>query len=179
MKFSSTKLIIPKVIDLEPRYDERGFFVRNFAIEEFEKETRIPFQIVHINRSLTKQKGTIRGFHFQKKPFEEGKIFQCLRGALFDAVVDMRRDSATYGQWISVELREGDNKMIYIPKGFANAIQTLADTTEIQYFVSQRYAPEHESGVRWDDPFLNIPWPIVPPTFISEKDKQWPYLEFP
>lgn len=176
MKFHKTKLDEPYIIELEPRMDERGWFSRNFAIEEFEEATGTRFQIVHINRSLTKQKGTIRGFHYQKPPMEEGKILQCLRGGIFDVVLDVRRNSPTYGQWISLELRGGDGKMIYIPKGFANAIQTIEDNTEIQYFVSQFYSPEHEAGVRWSDPTLNIPWPINPPTFMSEKDANWPAL---
>lgn len=162
------------IIELEPRSDERGFFVRNFCKNELEA-FGISYPIAQINRSLTKTKGIIRGMHFQKSPKAEDKIVQCLRGAIYDVAIDLRPNSPTYGRWEAQELTEDNKKMFLVPKGFAHGFQAIADNCEIQYFVSEFYSPECESGVRWNDPKFNINWPIENP-ILSDKDKNWPLL---
>ena len=176
MIFNETKLKGVWVITLEPRGDDRGFFVRNFAKEEFEK-VGINYEIVHINRSFNKTKGTTRGFHYQLEPKGEDKILQCLSGKIYDVVIDLRKDSPTYGQSTSVVLDSEKQNMILCPKGCTNAIQTLEDNCVLQYFVSAGYSPEHERGIRWNDPYFNIEWPIKEPAVISEKDANWPLID--
>lgn len=176
MIFNPTKLEGVWIVEMEPRVDERGFFARNFAKEEFEKKG-IKYDIVHINRSLNKLKGTTRGFHYQLAPKGEDKILQCLRGRIFDVVIDLRKNSATYLQWISLELNPEKKNMVLCPKGCANAIQTLEDDSELQYFVTEYYSPEHERGIRWNDPYFKIDWPIKTPSVISDKDASWPLVE--
>jgi len=163
-------------IQLEPHVDERGFFVRNFAKDELEK-LGIKYEIVNINRSLSKIKGTTRGLHYQQAPKAEDKMLQCLRGRIFWAVVDLRKNSETYGQWLSFELSPEKMNMVICPKGCANGIQTLEADSELQYFVTEYYSPENERGVRWNDPYFGIEWPIVTPAIISDKDANWPLIE--
>lgn len=172
MKISPTKFEGLYIIDIKPHFDERGFFVRNFCKKEL-KEIGVDYEIRQINRSLTKNKGVIRGMHFQKAPKAEDKIVQCLRGEIFDVAIDLRPDSPTFGQWEAQVLTEENKKIFLIPKGFAHGFQALTDDAEIQYFVSEFYYPEYEGGVRWNDPFFDINWPIKNP-FLSEKDKNWP-----
>ncbi len=162
------------IIIREPRSDERGSFARTFAKEELAQKG-IDFDIVHINQCFTHKKGTIRGLHFQIAPKEEAKIFQCLKGRVFDVAVDMREDSPTYRQWFGIELTEDNNTLVYIPKGFAHGYQTLTDNCLVEYFVSEYYAPQFERGIRWDDPALAIEWPIKNP-ILSPKDTKWPLL---
>ncbi|MGC9968341.1 MAG: dTDP-4-dehydrorhamnose 3,5-epimerase [Minisyncoccia bacterium] len=176
MIFQKTKLDGVWVVKLEPRVDERGFFVRNFAKEEFAKNG-IDYNIVHINRSLSKIKGTTRGLHYQQAPKAEDKMLQCLRGRIYWVVVDLRKNSKTYGQWVSVELTPEKMNMVICPKGCANGIQTLEDDCELQYFVTEYYSPEHERGLRWNDPYFGITWPLATPAVISEKDSNWPLVE--
>ena len=175
MKFKETK--IKRLYIIEPAFniDERGYFARVFCKQEL-VQIGFDFDIVQINRSLSKKKGTIRGMHFQKLPKTEDKIIQCIRGAIYDVAVDLRKDSPTYGQWVAVELNEENKKMFLIPKGFAHGFQTLVDNCEILYFVSEFYSPEYENGIRWNDPFFNIKWPIKNP-ILSEKDKNWSLIE--
>ncbi len=175
MKFKETKIKGVYIIKLEPIIDERGNFVRTFCKEELNK-IGLSFNIVQINQSLTKKKGTIRGIHFQTEPKVEDKIIQCLRGKIYDIVIDLRKNSLTYGQWVGGELSEGNNKMFFIPKGFAHGFQTLTDNCEVQYFMSEFYSPKHSNGIRWDDSFLNIKWPIKNPS-LSERDKNWPLIK--
>lgn len=175
MFFSKTKLeglylITPKLLK-----DDRGFFARTFCANEF-KLAGLGFDIVETDLSYNKKKGIIRGLHFQKVPKAQGKIVQCLRGALYDVAVDLRPDSKTFGQWFAAELSHENKTMFLIPKGFAHGFQTLEDDTEIQYFMSDFFSPEHAWGVRWDDPELDIRWPLAP-TLMSEKDKNWPLLK--
>lgn len=176
MIFEKTKLGGVWVVKLEPRVDERGFFVRNFAKEEFAKNG-IDYNIVHINRSLNKVKGTTRGFHYQQAPKAEDKILQCIRGSIYDVVIDLRKSSATYGQWISLILNAEKKNMVLCPKGCANGIQTLEDDCELQYFVTEYYSPGHERGLRWNDPYFGVTWPIATPVVISEKDSNWPLVQ--
>ena len=174
MKFEKTKIKNLYIIETEPRSDDRGCFARIFCQNEL-ATLNIAYKIAQINQSLTKQKGTIRGMHFQRAPRMEDKIVQCLQGAIFDVAIDLRENSPTYRQWVGVELTAENNKLFLIPKGFAHGFQTLTDYSRIQYFVSEYYSPENESGVRWDDPLINIKWPIEN-SILSKKDQSWPLL---
>jgi dTDP-4-dehydrorhamnose 3,5-epimerase len=176
MIISKTKIEGLYVIEPELKNDERGNFARTFCKDEILKATGLDFDIKQGNQSLTNKKGMIRGMHFQKDPKAEAKVVQCLKGAIYDVAVDLRKDSKTYGQWVSEELSEENKKMFFIPEGFAHGFQTLADNCEVQYLMSEFYSQENSSGVRWDDPFFNIKWPIKNPT-LSEKDKNWPLVE--
>ena len=135
-------------------------------------ENGINFSVKQINRSLSKNKGTLRGLHLQKEPMGEGKIVTCLSGAIFDVAVDVREGSKTFGQWVSVELNENNMHMLYVPHGFAHGFVTLTDDVEMHYIMEEEYSAEHATGFMWNDPVFAIDWPIVP-AVISEKDKQW------
>ena len=174
MIFRPTQLKKVYIIEQEPHNDERGYFARIFCKEELAK-AGIMFDVVQVSHSLTKEKGTIRGMHFQKEPKSEDKIVQCLRGKIYDVVVDLRRDSSTYGQWIAEELSEDNKKILFIPKGCAHGFQTLTDSCLVQYFMDEFYSSEHASGVRWDDPFFGITWPVKEP-ILSPQDAQWPLI---
>ncbi len=176
MIFTEVKMKGVWIIELEPRVDERGFFARNFAKEEFLKNG-IEFNIIHVNRSFNKVKGTLRGFHYQQAPKAEGKVLQCLRGRAYDVILDLRKNSKTYGQWVAIELSAEKKNMIFCPKGCANAIQIMENDSELQYFVDEYYSPEHEHGIRWNDPYFKVEWPFAEPTVISEKDANWPLVE--
>ncbi|MCX6720129.1 MAG: dTDP-4-dehydrorhamnose 3,5-epimerase [Candidatus Staskawiczbacteria bacterium] len=175
MIFHKTKIKDVYIIEPELKNDERGYFSRFFCKKEL-AEIGVKFDIAQINQSLISKKGTIKGMHFQKSPKGEDKIIQCICGEIYDVVVDLRKNSETYGQWVSIELTEDNKKMLLIPKGCAHGFQTLTDNCEVQYFMSEFYSPEHASGVRWNDPVFNIKWPIKPPLF-SEKDKNWPLIK--
>jgi dTDP-4-dehydrorhamnose 3,5-epimerase len=175
MIFKKTKFKGMLIIEPEYKSDERGYFARIFCQEELNK-LGINFDIAQINHSFNNQAGTIRGLHFQKSPKTEDKIVQCVSGAIYDVVVDLRKDSLTYGQWFGKELTEKNKHLFLVPKGFAHGFQTLTDGVLLQYFMSEAYSNEHASGVRWNDPLFNINWPLNP-TVISEKDRQWPLIE--
>jgi dTDP-4-dehydrorhamnose 3,5-epimerase len=171
MIFTPTKCRDLYVIRREPRDDNRGWFARTFAKEEL-KKAGIEFNLVHINQAFTKEKGTLRGMHRQVAPKEEAKIFQCLKGKIFDVSIDMREGSPTYHKWFGIELSEDNHTMTYIPKGFAHGYQTLTEDCLVQYFVDEYYEPEAEKGVMWNDPAFNIDWPIKTP-ILSPKDQKW------
>jgi dTDP-4-dehydrorhamnose 3,5-epimerase len=174
--FSETKLKGAFVIDLEKLEDERGFFGRLWDKKEFEIR-RLDSDLVQCSTSFNKKKGTLRGLHYQKPPHEETKIVRCTRGKIFDVIVDLRRNSKTFKDWIGVELSEENYKMIYIPKGFAHGFQTLTDNTEVFYQISQYFMQEYSSGLRWNDTAFNIEWPFASPTIISEKDSSYSNFE--
>lgn len=174
MIITPTNLKDLHVITREPREDDRGTFSRMFCQNELQK-AGIDFIIVQINQGFSKHKGTLRGMHHQTTPKEEGKIFYCIQGSVFDAVIDMREDSPTYKKWFGIELNANNKKMLYIPKGFSHGYQTLEDNTLVEYFVSEFYSPEFEKGIRYDDPSIGIKWPLSQP-LLSPKDKQWPLL---
>jgi len=163
------------VFEIEPevRADDRGYFYRNFAAEEL-RTRGIDSPVVHINRGYNKTKGTIRGFHYQAPPKAEDKILQALRGVFYDIVVDLRRDSATFKQWQGFELSAERRNMLVVPKGYAHGIQTLTEDCELQYFVTEFYSPEHERGIRYNDPAFRFEWPLGEPSVISAKDASWP-----
>lgn len=171
MKFTETKLSGLLIIELEPKIDERGYLVRVFCEEEL-KNNGLKFPIVQASQTLTKERGTIRGMHFQNFPKAEDKIVQCLKGSVYDVVIDLRKNSTTYGQWVGEELSADNKKMLFIPKGFAHGYQTLADHCELQYFMSELYSSECSTGVRYNDPLFKINWPLAVSN-LSEKDKNW------
>lgn len=159
-------------IALEKSGDERGFFARFFCEREFAK-AGLNTKFVQANNSLSAQKGTLRGLHYQLPPAAEVKLVRCLRGALYDVILDLRPDSPTHRQWFGAELNEDNRLMMYVPRGFAHAILTLHDNTEVFYMVSDFYAPQQERGVRNNDPQFKIKWPITPVN-VSQKDAAWP-----
>lgn len=172
MKITKTKIEGVFIIEPVPREDSRGYFARVFAKEEL-KKAGVDFSIVHINRSLSKDKGVIRGMHYQKSPKGEGKIIQCLSGKIFDVALDLRPSSKTFGQWVSETLSPDNKKMLLLPKGCAHGFQTLEENTVVEYFVTEYYAPDFEEGVRYNDPRFGIVWPIKD-AVLSEKDANWP-----
>jgi dTDP-4-dehydrorhamnose 3,5-epimerase len=174
MIFHKTKFDGVYLIEPELRSDERGWFARFFCQEEFQK-AGIAFDIKQVNRSFTKQRGMLRGLHYQKEPKWESKVVSCLQGAIYDVVVDLREESPTFRQWEAFELSAENKKMLYTPKGFANGFQALTDNCELLYYMGEFYSPEHAAGLRYDDPTLNIMWPIPEP-ILSEKDRALPFL---
>lgn len=172
MIFNETPLKGAYTIELEKKGDDRGFFARFFCVDEFRKHD-LDSGIVQINNSLSKDRGTLRGIHYQLDPKAETKIVRCIQGALFDVIVDLRRNSDSFGKWFGTELTDDNRRMMYIPKGFGHGFITLKENTEALYLVTEFYAPDFERGIRWNDPYFNIEWPIDP-VVISEKDKNHP-----
>jgi dTDP-4-dehydrorhamnose 3,5-epimerase len=168
MIFTETPIPGAFLIDLEKRGDDRGFFARGFCEKEFAAH-RLATRFVQVNNSLSAQRGTLRGMHYQLAPRAETKLVRCIRGALYDLILDLRPGSATFGQSFGAELTAENRRMMYVPKGFAHGFITLAEDTEAFYFVDEFYAPEHERGVRWNDPEFNLRWPIAP-IVLSDKD---------
>jgi len=169
MKFTETPLRGAFVIELEKRGDERGFFARSFCEREFQQHG-LNSHIVQINNSFSRYRGTLRGLHYQLAPKAEDKVIRCIRGALFDAIIDLRPDSATYLKHFTIELTAENRTMLYVPKGFAHGFQMLEDHTETLYLTTEFYSAEHERGLRYNDPKFGIRWPMEP-TVISDKDR--------
>jgi dTDP-4-dehydrorhamnose 3,5-epimerase len=159
MIFTETKLKGSYVIDLDLFEDERGWFARTFCKDEFKKMGH-DGEWVQLNHSFTKQKGTIRGMHYQMPPFGEIKLIRCIAGAVFDVIVDIRKDSPTFLQWVGMEFSAKNKKMIYIPQGFAHGFQALTNDCELIYHHSAFYKPNVEGGLKYNDPNLNIEWPL-------------------
>lgn len=175
MLYRETGLKDAYLIDLEKRGDERGFFARFFCAEEFSKKG-LKSQFVQVNNSLSGQKGTLRGIHYQTSPKAEVKVVRCIQGALWDLIVDLRPESPTFKKWFGAELSAENRRMMYVPEGFGHAFITLEDNTEALYLVSEYYSPEHEKGLRFDDPAFNIKWPEKP-VVISDKDLKHPFFD--
>jgi len=169
MKFTETHLKGSYVIDLEKLGDDRGFFARAFCKREY-SELNLSSNICQINNSLSKRSGTLRGMHFQIAPKSEDKIVRCIKGAIYDVIIDLRPNSGTFGKWFGVELNEKNRKTLFVPKGFAHGNISLLDNSELIYLVTEYYSSEHERGIRWDDQFFGIKWPIEP-VEISVKDR--------
>ena len=169
MLFTETSLKGAFVIGLEKRGDDRGFFARVFCRREFEQHG-LATEFVQVNNSLSGQKGTLRGMHYQLAPRAETKLVRCIRGALYDMILDLRPESATFGQSVGIELSAENRLMLYVPKGFAHGFLTLAEGTEAFYFADEFYAPELERTVRWNDPRFAIQWPAQPSS-LSDKDR--------
>lgn len=171
MIFHETPLPGAFVIDLEKRGDDRGFFARAFCEKEFGQHG-LSTHYVQVNNSSSAQKGTLRGMHYQLAPKAETKVVRCIKGSLYDVILDLRKDSPTFGRSFGAELSAENRRMMYVPKGFAHGFITLADDTEAFYFVDEFYAPETERGIRFDDPRFGIEWPAAP-TVLSDKDRNW------
>jgi len=171
MIFSDTNLIDAVIIEIEKHQDDRGFFGRTWDEKIFKKKG-MATKIAQCSMSFNLKKRTLRGMHFQKKPFQEEKIVSCTKGCIFDVIIDLRPDSKTYKQWHGIELKSDEHKSIYIPKGFAHGFQSLEDNTEVYYQISEFYSPTHSTGIRWNDPLFGIKWPLNNP-IISEKDLGW------
>lgn len=152
--------------------DERGFFARTFCRREFEANGLNP-NLVQCNISFNKQKGTLRGMHYQIAPHTEAKLVRCTKGAIYDVIIDLRAESPTFRQWIAVELTAENHHQLYVPEGFAHGYQTLLPETEVCYQVSEFYNPQSERGVRWNDPAFAISWPL-PVAAVSFKDATHP-----
>lgn len=174
MKFTRLDLPGAYLIEREDRVDERGFFARTYCREELAREG-LDFEIKQANMSWSNRKGTLRGMHYQKPPHAEIKLVSCLKGSLFDCIIDVRPDSPTYLRHFGVVL-PAFGPMLYVPEGFAHGFQSLEDDTVIQYQVSAFYTPGAEAGLRWNDPKLGIEWPERAERIISEKDAAWPLL---
>jgi len=171
MKFAETKIKGVFVIEPELIEDERGFFARTWCEKEFEEHGLIP-SYVQCNISFNKNKGTLRGMHYQAEPWAEAKLIRCTKGSIYDVALDLRPESPSFKKWFSVELTAENRKMLYIPERIAHGFLTLEDSTEVFYQMSQYYHPESTRGARWDDPALHIEWPFTP-RFISARDKQF------
>ena len=172
MIFTETRLKGAYIIELERREDDRGFFARSWCQKEFQAHNLNP-AIVQCNISFNRLKGTLRGMHYQAPPFDESKLVRCTAGALYDVIIDLRRDSATYKQHVGEVLSGANYKMLYVPEGFAHGFQTLEDNTEIFYQMSEFYSPEHARGVRYNDPAFGIKWMIGDPVIVA-RDREYP-----
>lgn len=175
MELRETPLSGAFLIDLNRKGDSRGFFARLFCEKAF-ADLGLESDFVQINDSLSASMGTLRGLHYQLPPYQEVKVVRCIRGALWDCIVDLRPQSPTFKQWFGVTLSADNRTMLYVPRGFAHGFVTLSDDAEVIYLVSAPYAPEHERGLRWDDPAIGIDWPRHP-VEMSEKDANWPSLD--
>ena len=175
MIFTPTKLTGSYVIDVNSYADERGWFARFYCKNEF-KEIGYNKEWVQLNHSVTNKKGTIRGMHYQKRPYSEIKMIKCITGSVFDVIIDLRESSSSFLKWFGITLSAENKKMLYIPEGFAHGFQCLEDKCELIYHHSEFYTPEAEAAIRYDDPKINIQWPL-PATILSSKDKNHSYLD--
>lgn len=169
MIFTESPLSGAFVIGIEKRTDERGFFARAFCEREF-SACGLATRFVQVNDSLSERRGTLRGMHYQLAPKAETKLIRCVRGALYDVILDLRRDSPTFGRSFGAELTAENRLMMYVPKGFAHGFITLTDDVEAIYLVDEFYVPEQERAIRWNDPRFDIAWPLAP-AVISDKDR--------
>lgn len=171
MIFKETSLNGAYIVELDPIEDDRGFFARSWCKDEFYKH-KLNTKLIQCNISFNKLKGTLRGMHFQVKPYEEAKLVRCTRGAIYDVIIDMRTSSRTFLKWVGIELTEDNRRALYIPEGFAHGFQTLEDNSEVFYQMSEEYHPECARGIRWNDPEFNIKWPLDV-SKISYKDESF------
>jgi dTDP-4-dehydrorhamnose 3,5-epimerase len=174
MEFRPTPLEGAWLIALEPHEDARGAFARTFCAEEFRQHGLNP-AVVQANLSTNHRAGTLRGLHYQVAPATEAKTVRCVRGAVFDVIVDVRSGSPTLGRWFGAELSAENGLALHVPEMFAHGFLTLRDDTVVTYQVSQAYTPGTERGLRYDDPLLGVEWPGAV-TSISDKDAAWPLL---
>lgn len=173
--FTETKLKGAFIIDLERREDSRGFFARGFCMNEF-KERGLKPVIAQANMAYNRKSGTVRGMHFQYPPAAETKLVRCTRGAIVDIIVDLRPESSTFLEHISVELNEDNQRALYVPERFAHGYQALRDNTDTSYQVGEFYSPSNEGGIMYNDPRLGLRWPL-PVTVVSEKDRKFQPLD--
>ncbi|HLS27490.1 MAG TPA: dTDP-4-dehydrorhamnose 3,5-epimerase [Opitutales bacterium] len=177
MKFTPTSIKNAFVIEWESSSDDRGSFARIFCAREFKDQGLHP-KIVQANLCTTKEKGTLRGMHFQIPPAEESKLVRCVRGSIFDVIVDMRADSPTFLKHFGILLSSENRRALYVPPLCAHGYQTLTDDAHVLYQTGEFYNPECERGLRYNDPALKLEWPL-PISSISEKDANWPLLGKP
>ncbi|MCX7899086.1 MAG: dTDP-4-dehydrorhamnose 3,5-epimerase [Methylocystis sp.] len=171
LELEGLKLVTPKKWD-----DERGFFCETHN-ERVWEQAGLSYHFVQDNHSLSRQVGTLRGLHFQTPPFAQDKLVRVLAGRVLDVVVDLRRSSPTYGRHVAIELSRDNWRQLFVPAGFAHGFVTLEPDTEVFYKVTDFYSLEHDHGVAWNDPDLDINWPFVDPATLSQKDRQWPRLK--
>lgn len=174
MIFTETPLKGAFVIEPEPFVDERGLFARVYCKNEFEAIGNIK-EFVQVNQSINKSKGTFRGLHYQLPPFTEVKLIRCIRGKVFDIIVDLRKNSKTFLQHFNIEMSEDNMKMLYVPEGFAHGFLSLEDNSQMIYQHTAFYKPGYEAGLRFNDPALKIKLPFMP-EIITEKDKSYPFI---
>jgi len=172
MIFTKTKLNGAFIIEFEKQKDERGFFARTWDYKQF-KEHSLNSNLVQCGISFNEKKGTLRGMHYQVKPYQETKLVRCTKGRIFDVIIDLRPKSETFKEWYGIELTADNYKMLYVPEDFAHGFMTLEDNTEIFYQISQYYNPEFGRGILWDDQAFQIRWPLQP-IIISKKDLGYP-----
>ncbi|MGO9019923.1 MAG: dTDP-4-dehydrorhamnose 3,5-epimerase [Syntrophobacteraceae bacterium] len=178
MIFTETGLKGAFTVEMQRLEDERGFFARSWCRREFEAHGLDP-GLVQCSISFNLKAGTLRGMHYQAKPFEESKLIRCTRGAVHDVIVDLRPESPTFGQYASCLLTSENRRMLFVPKSFAHGFVTLEDETEVFYQMSEFYSPEHAMGFRWNDPRFAIDWPCKI-NVISERDRNYPdFTQFP
>ena len=170
MIFTELNLKGAFIIDLKVFSDERGWFGRTYCKEEF-KSVGLEQEWVQMNHSFTTKKGTIRGMHFQFPPYQEIKMVRCIAGMVYDVIVDIRKDSPTFLHYVGIELSASNKRMIYIPSGFAHGFQTLSDDAELIYHHSAFYTPQAEAGLLYNEPLVNINWPLAV-TELSERDSK-------
>lgn len=173
MRFVETEIAGVMVAELERHEDERGFFARIWSHDELE-QAGVTTELAQCSISRNRRAGTLRGMHFQMEPHQEVKVVRCTRGAIFDVAVDLRSESPTYGRWFGTNLDERSGRALVVPEGCAHGFQTLADDTDVLYFISAPYAPEAARGLRWDDPWPAIDWPHADERVINERDRSWP-----
>ncbi len=172
MIFSETRLPGAFIIDIEPAFDERGFFARTWSAEELARRGLISI-LSQCSLSFNKTRGTLRGMHYQTAPHDETKVVSCRAGAVYDVMVDLRPASPTFKQWFGVELSAKNYRLVYIPHGLAHGFLTLQDNSEVYYQISGSFVPESTRGVRWNDPAFGIEWPAAP-SIILERDRLYP-----
>ncbi|GIP31272.1 dTDP-4-dehydrorhamnose 3,5-epimerase [Paenibacillus sp. J2TS4] len=175
MNLIPTKLEGVVIIEPDVYGDHRGFFMESYNQSKF-AQLGLHFDFVQDNQSLSVQPGVIRGLHYQMHPKAQTKLVRVLTGAIYDVVVDIRKGSPTFGQWVGVILSEDNKRQLVVPKGFAHGICTLVSHTQVMYKVDQFYSAEHDRGIVWNDPELGVEWPVSSP-ILSEKDKNQPSLK--
>jgi dTDP-4-dehydrorhamnose 3,5-epimerase len=175
MTFTETILKGSYIVDLKLLTDDRGSFARTFCKKEFDDIGHIK-EFVQCNQSWNTHKGTLRGMHYQVPPYKEIKLVRCIRGSVFDVIIDLRKDSPTFLQYFSIELNEQNKKALYIPEGFAHGFQTLEDNTELVYMHSEYFNVVADKGLNYADPAFKINWPMAI-SKISEKDKNFLYID--
>jgi dTDP-4-dehydrorhamnose 3,5-epimerase len=173
MRFETLAIDQAVLVRIEPNSDERGFVARTFCVREF-GAAGLPTDALQASISFNLKRGTVRGMHFQWPPSREGKLVRCVRGSLFDVLLDLRPRSPTYLQHESLQLDEDSRAAVFIPHGVAHGFQTLADSTEVLYQMTDLYAPDLAAGTRWNDPSFAIQWPIAGGIVISERDASYP-----
>lgn len=176
MPFIFEKLDIPDLVLVKPRVfdDDRGFFMETYKLSDF-REFGIDQQFIQDNHSKS-SRGVLRGLHYQMPPFAQGKLIRCIQGEIWDVAVDIRRNSPSFGKWASITLSSENKQMLFVPEGFAHGFYTVSDTAEICYKVTAEYSREHDRGILWNDPEINIKWPDGP-VALSDKDKVNPVLK--